>query len=712
MDEADGEEVAGLVRAIDDGGAALRRRQQPVPLRAHEWGVRHHPGELLGQFPSQGPRCERQPGPNVLTNPHALGYAQDITLATEGEIRAEEIRALFEEAQILIHSGDGNYRAWLEMERYGLRTEGKVLATLHAGSAYRAEHARFDAIDRELGFSLRLMSPDLLRFCADDPTVRPALGVAPVGSAPDPTKPPVICHSPSKRATKGTALIESVVTSLPHVRRGEVQWRLVEGVSHAECMEAKKDAAIFIDQVVPSIGGFGVSALEAMGNGAACLASQNHLSPRLEKFWPRPPIVDVRDGAELRNVLVSMLDDPERLHARRVASHAWARAHASAAACAARFDSWFDEIIESAPPQRHRALFHPGSDPIVTCGVIARVSDPFELASLTAALRSVENVADDCVVVLDDRSMEAADDALESLGAKVTRRTWTDDFAAARNAVHDLCRGDWILVIDSDELMVDEGNLPAALARARDTDADAVTVDVQTFDDRGADQVLRQPRLYRRSRGRWRFPVHNELTGLQKLVASTGRIDASYTGALKAKVARSLPVLLAKADEEPNEPRWAHFLARTYLASMDFDESIRWAEQCLDLAPANPANAQTWVDLILIRLARGESGEDSPLSTTLRALAHQPNHPDLWHSLAVVALARWFQLAPSAHGFASNRSARYATNLAAVAPMLGLPLSFGKPSGRSDAPTNSEERPPVEGRSSATNQRREPCQDR
>ncbi len=57
----------------------------------------------------------------------------------------------------------------------------------------------------------------------------------------------------------------------------------------------------------------------------------------------------------------------------------------------------------------------------------------------------------DELCAVDTGSRDATVDLLEAAGARVVRRPWDDDFAAARNASLDLATGDWILFLDADE---------------------------------------------------------------------------------------------------------------------------------------------------------------------------------------------------------------------------------------------------------------------
>ncbi|MGB7712405.1 MAG: glycosyltransferase [Microcoleus sp.] len=76
-----------------------------------------------------------------------------------------------------------------------------------------------------------------------------------------------------------------------------------------------------------------------------------------------------------------------------------------------------------------------------------------EAATLPRTLTSVKGVVDE-MVVLDTGSGDRTREIAQEFGARVYRFEWCDDFAAARNECLKYATGDWILVLDADEVLV------------------------------------------------------------------------------------------------------------------------------------------------------------------------------------------------------------------------------------------------------------------
>ncbi len=79
-----------------------------------------------------------------------------------------------------------------------------------------------------------------------------------------------------------------------------------------------------------------------------------------------------------------------------------------------------------------------------------------EAQNLGRCLESVKAVVDE-VCVLDTGSTDGTAQLARGLGARVEEFSWCDDFSAARNASLEMARGDWVLVLDADEVLVHAG---------------------------------------------------------------------------------------------------------------------------------------------------------------------------------------------------------------------------------------------------------------
>jgi tetratricopeptide (TPR) repeat protein len=86
-----------------------------------------------------------------------------------------------------------------------------------------------------------------------------------------------------------------------------------------------------------------------------------------------------------------------------------------------------------------------------------------EAQNLPRCLQSVQGVVDEMIVVDTGSTDRTIAIALEH-GAKIHELTWQNDFAAARNDALQWVQGDWVLVLDADEVL-----LPSCIAELKAT---------------------------------------------------------------------------------------------------------------------------------------------------------------------------------------------------------------------------------------------------
>ena len=74
-----------------------------------------------------------------------------------------------------------------------------------------------------------------------------------------------------------------------------------------------------------------------------------------------------------------------------------------------------------------------------------------EAAQIEACLQSVQGFVDE-MVVLDTGSTDNTIALAEAMGARVETMVWPGDFAPARNQALSTLQGNWVLVLDADEI--------------------------------------------------------------------------------------------------------------------------------------------------------------------------------------------------------------------------------------------------------------------
>lgn len=124
-----------------------------------------------------------------------------------------------------------------------------------------------------------------------------------------------------------------------------------------------------------------------------------------------------------------------------------------------------------------------------------------EGAFIGKCLDSVKGVVDE-IVVVDTGSTDDTKVIAAQWGAKILDLAWTDDFSRARNYALDHASGEWVLVLDADEVIAqrDHKRLFSLIGEAG---CDAYTLIQRTYGDnlRHAAYTCRGPDVYDESRG-------------------------------------------------------------------------------------------------------------------------------------------------------------------------------------------------------------------
>lgn len=195
---------------------------------------------------------------------------------------------------------------------------------------------------------------------------------------------------------------------------------------------------------------------------------------------------------------------------------------------------------------------------------------------LRSCLESIKGV--DEIVIVDTGSKDNTISIAKEYTDKVyygEDYLWQDDFAHSRNQSLDLCTGDWILIIDADEVLEEGGleKLKDAIAKTAKTGLYFKTVGASNHL-----QVHQSIRAFKRGFGRWEGKAHNYLVG-----PSTECIDITmyygYSNAHKLDPDRTLRILKKACEANSALARERYYLAREYWYRKDYDSaSYHWLE--------------------------------------------------------------------------------------------------------------------------------------
>ncbi|MEO1132340.1 MAG: tetratricopeptide repeat protein [Cyanobacteria bacterium J06639_1] len=225
-----------------------------------------------------------------------------------------------------------------------------------------------------------------------------------------------------------------------------------------------------------------------------------------------------------------------------------------------------------------------------------------EAESLPRCLNSVRDFVDE-MVVLDTGSVDDTAAIARDCGAKVFSFDWCDDFSAARNASLKHASGDWILVLDADEVFVPTV-APAIADLIQQDDCLAVTVLRREI---GADQApySQVSRLFRRqpeitfARAFHETIDDSVLALLDRephwTVISLDEVAIDHYGysadaiATRRKSDRARRAMESCLAATPDDAYLCSKLGGSYISSEEYDRAIALLRKGLALSPTEPA---------------------------------------------------------------------------------------------------------------------------
>ncbi|WP_448381304.1 tetratricopeptide repeat protein [Gloeomargarita sp.] len=234
--------------------------------------------------------------------------------------------------------------------------------------------------------------------------------------------------------------------------------------------------------------------------------------------------------------------------------------------------------------------------PISVCMIVRD-----EAEALPVCLASVRDWVTE-VVVVDTGSQDDTVRIAQEMGAKVAFFPWQDDFAAARNYSLSLAQGDWILVLDADEVV-----LPEAVPLLGEVVQDATLLAVQLVrQELGSQQnpYTLVSRLFRNRRdiyfqGAYHELIDDSITQIQARephwrvgqLATVALRHWGYTPAAiekRQKQARMMRILTQAAARQPQDAYLCAKLGALYLAEGQMEQALTWLTQGLALHPPEP----------------------------------------------------------------------------------------------------------------------------
>lgn len=213
-------------------------------------------------------------------------------------------------------------------------------------------------------------------------------------------------------------------------------------------------------------------------------------------------------------------------------------------------------------------------------------------------LQKYTSVAGHEIVVVDTGSTDNTIEMSKKYTDSVYSFPWIDDFSAARNYAAQKAKNDWILVIDSDENVIEwnEAEIQHSLEDLS-TIGTLTIINTCGFGKEAYQATSMLYRLYNKKVYTFCFPIHEQLCSIAKGITeknvhtSITIVHNSYFGTkeeLMPKAQRNISLLLKQLNEKPDDVFCLYNLGQSYYMIEDYKEALNYYSKGLeqDVDPA------------------------------------------------------------------------------------------------------------------------------
>jgi glycosyltransferase involved in cell wall biosynthesis len=251
-----------------------------------------------------------------------------------------------------------------------------------------------------------------------------------------------------------------------------------------------------------------------------------------------------------------------------------------------------------------------------------------------------------CDTGSDDKTIEIAKNFTDKI---FTDYKWEDSFCKARNHALGKATGDWILSIDADEELEENGikEIREAIEVAEKNKLKTINC-ILVSDRRGDTHFF--PRVFKKCpQVYWCGAIHNYLS-VSESNNSNIKIFYGYSEAHARDPDRAFRILKTEVEKNPKLCREKFYLAREYFYRQDYNTAIDWYKKYLEIAWWAPemADANYMLASCYLNLGDGSKARDY----CLQALKINANFKEAIELLANLSgpgnKKRWLEFAKTA----------------------------------------------------------------
>lgn len=225
-----------------------------------------------------------------------------------------------------------------------------------------------------------------------------------------------------------------------------------------------------------------------------------------------------------------------------------------------------------------------------------------EETNLPKCLEAASPLVDE-IVIVDTGSVDNTKNIALSFGAKVYDFKWTNNFAAARNYGLKKSTGDWNLILDADEVIVDgDKNTLVSFAKNNPNCIGRIHMTHSFYEDNVLSYSKESLPRFAPKGALYSGKVHEQLDS--KYPRKNVSIDVDHSGYLNSnKSDRNLTLILKELEKSPKDNYLLYQAARTYFVSKDYQRADIYFKRCYSSIKQSMSYYKTYIVSYLYNLS-------------------------------------------------------------------------------------------------------------
>lgn len=259
------------------------------------------------------------------------------------------------------------------------------------------------------------------------------------------------------------------------------------------------------------------------------------------------------------------------------------------------------------------------------------------------ALKPLLEKQDVELIIVDTGSTDKTPDISRQYTDKVYCHPWENNFSEMRNITISYAHGDYIFILDADEVLQDPLMLYNLAADKKTRAYNTFIAKIKNMNSTGGYTIAPQLRVFRNDGGfRYEGAVHNQ--PLYKFPLLNTSIYIEHYGymfndkaLLERKFKRTGEILMAGLKKEPENIYYRYQMARTYSAHGDQEEAFGEIEKAYSLICGDPDKKRQFVYIydIYSKILLDKKRFFEAIAKCKEGLEIQPEYVDLYYITAV-----------------------------------------------------------------------------